>query len=93
MDKGNVIRTYIEREMPGYSVTMLPARGVRPFGFLMERDGYQYTVEFEEDFLNQHDGAEIGKILADWQVIESVCQGEGLRYVVTPRGLRLDSSN
>ncbi len=93
MDKGNVIRTYIEREMPGYNVNMLPARGVRPFGFVMEKDGDQYAVEFEEDFLNQHEGAEIVKILEDWQVIASVTQGEGLRYLVTSRGLRLDSSN
>ena len=31
--------------------------------------------------------------LDEWHVLEEICRGEGLQYVMTKKGLRLDSSN
>lgn len=89
----SAIRTYFENHLPGHTVKELPPHGVRPLGFLIEKSDNQYTIEFEHEILKNHDPDQMLQLLDDWQVVEELCRGEGLRYVLTERGLRLDSSN
>ena len=93
MDKYNAVRNYLQQRMPEHEISDIPATPVRPFGFLLRKDDLNYALEFESDFLADNNVTAILQTLDEWRVLEELCRGEGLRYVVTKRGLRLDSSN
>ena len=93
MDKYKAVRNYLQERMLGHDLSDIQATAVRPFGFLLRKDDMSYALEFETDFLAERDVPAILHTLDEWRVLEEICRGEGLRYVVTKRGLRLDSSN
>jgi hypothetical protein len=93
MDKYNAIRNYLQERLPGHEISDRPATEVRPFGFLLRKDEMSYAIEFDADFVAERDVPAILNALDEWHVVEELCRGEGLQYVVMKRGLRLDSSN
>ncbi len=92
-EKYNAVRSYLRERMPGHEISDRQATAVRPFGFLLQKDEMSYIVEFDADFLAERDVPAILQTLDEWRVLEELCRGEGLQYVLTKRGLRLDSSN
>jgi CBS domain-containing protein len=91
--KRDALRSYFEERMPGHNIEALPATDVRPVGFVLRKDSFEYAIEFDADFLRDKEVGELENALDDSGVIEELCRGEGLRYVLTSRGLRLDSTN
>jgi hypothetical protein len=93
MDKYNAVRNYLQTRMPGHEISDREATPVRPFGFILRKDDMSYALEFESEFVADNDVPAILHALDEWHVLEEICRGEGLQYVLTKRGLRLDSSN
>jgi hypothetical protein len=92
-EKYNAVRRYLQEHIPGHEISNRPATAVRPFGFLLQKGEMSYIIEFDADFLAERDMPAILSALDEWRITEEICRGEGLQYVATKRGLRLDSSN
>ena len=93
ISKRDALRSYFAERMPGHQIELSAATDVRPVGFVLRRDSLEYAIEFDADFLREKDISAIVEALDNSGVIDELCRGEGLRYVFTLRGLRLDSTN
>ena len=93
VSKRDALRSYFAERMPGHKIVLSAATDVRPVGFVLRRDSLEYAIEFDADFLRDKEIPAIVEALDDSGVIDELCRGEGLRYVFTLRGLRLDSTN
>jgi hypothetical protein len=82
------VRRYIEERLPDATLDFSHTEDTMVV--TVHRNGCEYSAKFEPEFLAMNDAQ---SKLDDWKLIEELCRAEGLGLVVTPRGIRLSSSN
>lgn len=89
--KQHAVAGYLSGCFPDHEIS--PVASAEPLAFEIRHGLLTYTLEFDPDFIREHSAAEIRRLLEHWDAAEELRRAEGMRLVVTNRGVRLDSSN
>lgn len=88
-----VVRQYLTRQFPDATITILDAPDRGQHGFEVQWGKLCYRVAITQELQEQTDAATLAHQLDEWQVFETMCAAEDMTLLLTPHGVRLNSSN
>lgn len=91
-ERSEAIRTYLQNEFSGAELREehTAASAVK---YVLRQGGQEWPVSVMEEFLERHEAAEITRLLREWNVADELRRAEGLEFVLTSQGVRLESAN